>query len=246
MVGCVVVALALCAKTALAQGAQGADDDWEIVDQTVATPQPTPDRAAILERLTIQAQAPNGVPPGSFLACHQLVLPAEEPYTSIVALLNQMWGTRATVYQTLRRSGPHACPETYIFYNPENIKEVSRRMGIKDKEQERAMLYVIFAHEIGHLIHHDGTRQRAAVPRQIWEHEADRFAGYTFYRLNMKRFDTAEIEFYLQAIGDDFWGARNGWHGTGQQRVAAFQQGWDLARSGKSEDSPPPAISGLE
>jgi hypothetical protein len=162
---CVVVALALLVG-ALSTAA-GADDDWEIVDQTVATPQPTPDRAAILERLTIQAQAPNGVRPGSFLACHQLVLPAEEPYKSIVALINQMWGTRATVYQTVRRFGPHACPDTYIFYNPENIKEVSRRMRIKDEEQERAMLYVIFAHEIGHLIHHDGTRQRAAVPRQI-------------------------------------------------------------------------------
>ena len=157
-----------------------------------------------------------------------------------------MWGTRATVYQTVMQVGPHACPDTYIFYNPEYIAEVNRRMGIKDEEQERAMLYVIFAHEIGHLIHHDGTRQRAAVPRQIWESEADRFAGYTFYRLDMKRFDTAEIEFYLQAIGDDFAGVQNGHHGSGKQRVAAFQQGWDLAGSGKSEDSPPPAISGLE
>ena len=70
-------------------------------------------------------------------------------------------------------------------------------------------------------------------------------AGYTLWRLNVKRFDAADTEHYYQAVGDDYVGAQDS-HGTGTQRTTAFQEGWDLARTGAREDSGQRPAGGLD
>ena len=89
------------------------------------------------------------------------------------------------------------------------------------------------------------SARRANVPLEQKELEADRFAGYTLWRLNVKRFDAADTERYYQAVGDDYVGAQDS-HGTGAQRTTAFQEGWDLARTGAREDSAQRPAGGLD
>jgi hypothetical protein len=245
-VGCAALALALAVGASGAR-AQSADDDWEVVDRTITTRQTTQDRAAATGNPQVaSAQPPNGAPAGTFVACGELARPAQEPYKSIVASLNQMWGTHAKVYESVTPMSPHASTGGCIFYNTEFQQMLtSRWMGITDDDQLRPMLYAIYAHELGHIIHGDLTAKRANVPLETKELEADRFAGYTLWRLNVKRFDAADTERYYQAVGDDYVGAR-GSHGTGAQRTTAFQEGWDLARTGAREDSAQRPAGGLD
>ncbi len=218
--------------------AHGADDDWEVVDHTFSVHPPA----------TESSPAATVLPDGAFLACGERALPAKEPFKSIIATLNEMWGTRAPIYESVARISPHVARSGgCIFYNLPYIHKMTiGRMRVTDEDQFRMMLYEICAHELGHLVHGDPTPARAGVPPVIRELEADRFAGYTLHRLNPGRFDAAQIDFYEQAIGDDFEGVQNGHHGSGQQRAAAFQQGWDLARTGVAEDAVPLTLSGLE
>ena len=148
-----------------------------------------------------------------------------------------MWGSHAKVYESVAPMSPHASPGGCIFYNTEFLQMLtSRWMGITDDDELRPMLYAINAHELGHIVHGDLTAARAGVPLETKELEADRFAGYTLWRLNVKRFDAEDTERYYQAVGDDFVGAGVS-HGTGKQRTTAFQEGWDLARTGAREDT---------
>jgi hypothetical protein len=189
--------------------------------------------------------APDGAP-AAFKACGETARPAQEPYKSIVAQLNQMWGTHAKVYESVTPMSPHASTGGCIFYNSEFQQMLtSRWMGISDDDQLRPMLYAINAHELGHIIHGDLTAARANIPLKQKELEADRFAGYTLQRLGVKRFDAADTEHYYQAVGDDYVGAQNS-HGTGAQRTTAFQEGWDLARTGAREDSTDRPAGGLD
>jgi hypothetical protein len=208
--------------------AQSADDDWEVVDRTVTT------RDAPKVTHLGNSSTPAGA---AFMACGEPARPAQEPYKSIVAQLNQMWGTHAKVYESVNPMSPHASTGGCIFYNTEFQEMLtSRWMGITDDEQLRPMLYAIYAHELGHIMHGDLTAKRAGVPLETKELEADRFAGYTLQRLGIQRFDAAETEHYYQAVGDDYVGAHSS-HGTGAQRTSAFQEGWDLARTGAREDA---------
>ena len=220
--------------------AEGADDDWEVVERTTTTRQMTPPgkpRASV--------QHPNGAPAGTFIVCGEPARPAQEPYKSIVAQLNQMWGTHARVYESVTAMSPHASTGECIFYNSEFQQTLTGSwMGIADDDQLRPILYAINAHELGHIIHGDLSDKRANVPLEQKELEADRFAGYTLWRLNVKRFDAADTEHYYQAVGDDFVGAQSS-HGTGAQRTTAFQEGWDLARIGAREDSAQRPAGGL-
>jgi hypothetical protein len=228
--------------------ADGPDDDWEVVEQPA--PSQTANQAAIAStehRSPIASIAPqNGAQGKIFLACGEPARPAQEPYKSIVASLNQMWGSHAKVYESIAPMSPHASPGGCIFYNTEFLQMLtSRWMGITDDDELRPMLYAINAHELGHLVHGDLTVARAGVPLETKELEADRFAGYTLWRLNVKRFDAEDTERYYQAVGDDFVGAGVS-HGTGQQRTTAFQEGWDLARTGAREDSGGRPVGGLD
>ena len=223
--------------------AQGADDDWEVVDRTITTRDTPHAQAARNGQRQQLALAPtsNGATAGAFKACGELARPAQEPYKSIVGQLNQMWGTHAKIYESVVPMSPHASKGGCIFYNSEFQEMLtSRWMGITDDDQLSPMLYAINAHELGHIMHGDLGASRANVPLQTKELEADRFAGYTLWRLNVKRFDANDTERYYQAVGDDYVGA-HGSHGTGAQRTTAFQEGWDLARTGAREDSARPA-----
>jgi len=219
--------------------AQSADDDWEVVDRTITTRVTTQDRTA-------SPAVARGPQSRTFMACGEPARPAQEPYKSIVAQLNQVWGTHAKVYESLTPMSPHASTGGCIFYNGEFQQMlISRWMGITDDDQLRPMLYAINAHELGHIIHGDLGAKRAGVPLQTKELEADRFAGYTLWKLGVKRFDAADTEHYYQAVGDDYVGA-HGSHGTGAQRTTAFQEGWDLARTGAREDSTQRPAGGLD
>src|SRR5262249_5975683 len=97
----------------------------------------------------------------------------------------------------------------------------------------------------GHVVHGDLTSARDNVSLETKELEADRFAGYSLWRLNVKRFDATDTEHYYQAVGDDFVGVHAS-HGSSKQRIAAFQQGWDLARTGSRENSSQRPAAGLD
>ena len=237
LVGCSALLMLLTISISRAL-AQSADDDWEVVDRTVATRDTSPSRHIGDPRLPAQ-------PATTFSACGEPARPAQEPYKSIVAQLNAMWGTHAKVYESITPMSPHASTGGCIFYNPEFQQMLtSRWMGITDDDQLRPMLYAIYAHELGHIVHGDLTAKRAGVPLETKELEADRFAGYTLQRLGIKRFDATDTEHYYQAVGDDYVGAQNS-HGTGAQRTGAFQEGWDLARTGGREDSAGRPAGGL-
>ena len=196
IVGCAVIALAV--SVASAALAQGADDDWVVVDRTTTTRQTPQDRAAAAaasaEKDLATPQTAKGAPPGVFVACGEPARPAQEPYKSIVATLNQMWGTHAKVYESITPMSPHASTGGCIFYNIEfQDMLTSRWMGITDDDQLRPILYAIYAHELGHIIHGDLSPRRANVPLEQKELEADRFAGYTLWRLNVQRASTPPI-----------------------------------------------------
>jgi hypothetical protein len=248
-VGFGVIALALAVGASHAR-AQDADDDWEVFDHTLTTRQTPQDKAAAAaanqEKQFSSPQTSRGAPPGIFIACGEPARVAQEPYKSIVATLNQMWGTHAKVYESVTPMSPHASTGGCIFYNTEFQEMLtSRWMGITDDDQLRPILYAIYAHELGHIIHGDLSAKRANVSLQTKELEADRFAGYTLWRLNVKRFDAADTEYYYQAVGDDYVGAHDS-HGSGAQRTTAFQEGWDLARTGGREDSAQRPAGGLD
>lgn len=233
LVGPAVLVLILAIAPSHAR-AQGADDDWVVVDRTTTSHEPGPGAAPApaSQGAQLASANPQNAVASAYRACGELARPAQEPYKSIVAQLNAMWGTHAKVYESVVPMSPHASSGNCIFYNSEFQQMLtSRWMGINDDDQLRPMLYAIYAHELGHIYHGDLTSRRANVPLQTKELEADRFAGYTLWRLNVKRFDAADTERYYQAVGDDFVGA-HGSHGTSAQRVAAFQEGWDLARTG--------------
>jgi hypothetical protein len=58
--------------------------------------------------------------------------------------------------------------------------------------------------------------------------------------MGMRRLDPAEVTSYYKVIGDDFVGAKSG-HGNGEERIAAFQEGWHRAEAGLPEQGTQPA-----
>lgn len=233
------LALVVAVAPALSHAA-GPNDDWEIIEDQRSDSQPPPAKAAPGQQAAPgeQAQAAGN---SEFLACGERARPAQEPYTSIMATLNHLWNSDAKIYESVERTGPHARTGGCIFYNREYLQALtSRWMGIQDQDQLEPMLYAINAHELAHIVHRDLDGPRTEVATETKELEADRFAGYTLWRLNVQRFDAAETEHYYQAIGDDFVGVQRS-HGTARQRTGAFQDGWDSARIGAPEESTRPA-----
>lgn len=234
------IAIALALAPAIVH-AEGPGDEWEVVED-----HKTGDTQAPAKAPSAPTDASQAAPQQEFTACGERARPAQEPYTSIVATLDHMWGSDAKIYESVEPASPHARDGGCIFYNREFLQELTKRwMGIDDPDQLQPMLYAINAHELGHIVHGDLSAARAGVPPETKELQADRFAGYTLWRLNVKRFDAADTERYYQAVGDDFVGAQ-GSHGTGKQRTSAFQDGWDLARIGLPEDSNQRPAGGLD
>jgi hypothetical protein len=208
-----------------------AQDDWHVVERHTNQGSPA-------ESSTAPAAA-SGLALGT--ACGEPARPAGEPYKSIVAQINDMWGTNFPVYDSPRRESPHAHDGGCIFYNAEYLNSLLQQwMNIKDQDAVRPMLYAIFAHEIGHLAHGDFDQTAEKVPPRNKELAADQFAGYTLERLGMHRLDSEEITRYYQLTGDDFVGRASG-HGNGAERIGAFQDGWHRAQVGLSEQSSRPS-----
>jgi len=237
-------ALAACAASvglvvlgARARSAR-AQDDWHVVERRSTTPAAPADAGAA----TAPAAARSGG--GSSSACGEPAQSAGEPYSSIVAQLNDMWGTNFQVYESPLPMSPHAHSGGCIFYNVKFLTGLlGQWMRIDDPDAVKPMLYAIFAHEIGHLAHGDFDPGNENVPLRNKELAADQFAGYSLQRMGMRRLDPAEVTSYYKVIGDDFVGAKSG-HGNGEERIAAFQEGWHRAEAGLSEQGTRPA-SGL-
>ena len=207
-----------------------AQDDWKVIERHTTTSAPAD-----------AAEAPAVKAGGVMERCGEAARPAQEPYKSIVAQLNDMWGTNFPVYESVGAKSPHASTGGCIFYNLEFLNNLMGNwMKIDDQDAVRPMLYAIFAHELGHLAHGDVDPANENVPVKNKELAADQFAGYSLARLGIRRLDSEEVTRYYQLTGDDFVGHASG-HGNGAERIAAFQDGWHRAEVGLSEQGSRPA-----
>ena len=210
-----------------------AQDDWHVVERHTTTPAPAPPAPA-----RPRPPSPAG---GALVACGEEAQPAGEPYKTIVAQLNDMWGTNFQVYESLKPGSPHARNGGCIFYNQQFLDSLLQQwMRIDDPDAVRPMLYAIFAHEIGHLAHGDFDPGSDNVPVKNKELAADQFAGYSLERMGLRRLDPVEVTRYYQLTGDDFVGHASG-HGNGEERTTAFQDGWHRAEVGLPEQGTQPA-----
>jgi|HubBroStandDraft_1064217.scaffolds.fasta_scaffold106322_2 hypothetical protein len=222
------VTIALAAALAAASPAF-AQDDWQ---QVPNNSEPSSDSAKV--------QQPNAESK-LVIACGEEARPATEPYKSIVAQLNDMYGTSFPVYESVRVMSPHANSGGCIFYNREFLASLMGNwMKIDDPSTAQPMLYAIFAHELGHLSHDDFSARNQGASTKSRELAADQFAGYTVERLGVRRLDPDEVTKYYQLTGDDFTGGSSD-HGTGNERTNAFLDGWHRAEVGLSETSGRPA-----
>jgi hypothetical protein len=218
---------ALGARTALAQ-----DDDWSVVSHQVRESPASHAEPAQSEPAAPQAggQAADALPQelqpradGVRMICGEMARPAVEPYKTIVADINREWGTNAPVYESVRADSPHVSRAGCIFYNPVFMEVFLRGETDEHGEPDKtSMIYAIMAHELGHIQHHD--YERAGVSSVTKELDADRFSGYTLSRLGIAR---DNITPYYSMGGDEFSGVHD--HGFSQQRIAAFNKGWQLA-----------------
>lgn len=207
------------------------DNDWHVVERHTTNAPPDTDAAAPAAKAAGGALAP----------CGEAARPASEPYKTIVAQLNDMWGTNFPVYESLKPGSPHASTGGCIFYNQQFLDSLLQQwMRINDPDTVRPMLYAIFAHELGHLAHGDVDPASASVPVRNKELAADQFAGYSLERMGIRRLDPVEVTRYYQLTGDDFTGAASG-HGNGAERTTAFQEGWHRAEIGLPEQGTRPS-----
>jgi hypothetical protein len=231
-----VVALALAAALApVSAHATGPNDDWIVVGH-----QNLPSSGGVENDSSSPPSSAGANSRAIVIACGERARPAAQPYRKIMATLNSVWGTHARIYESLAETGPHARGGGCIFYNRKFLSFLTRKwMGIRNPEEVKPMLYAIFAHELGHLVHHDLSPERAGVPLEQRELQADRFAGYTLWQLHI-RFDAEDLASYYRLVGDDFFGVSDS-HGSGRQRAHAFEDGYDLARMGLPESNGEPA-----
>ena len=205
---------------------RSARDDWEVVP-----PDSAADPGGAIRRSDTNSSAANE--PRAFVACGEPSAKPSPEIIAIVARINQLWGTRVHVYQSLAPLPPHAAHGGCIFYNDAALNALmGSRLQVRDGQIAGPLLYAIFAHEVGHELHHDLDPARANVPSRIKELEADRFAGYTLQRLEIPASGLAP---YWSMAGDEFGGGAA--HGTSSERVNAFQQGWNLSEWNRPESS---------
>ena len=226
LAACAMLALSVVLSARIAR----AQDDWQVIERHATSPAPAAAGA--------DAVAAGG---GEIRACGETARPATEPYKTIVAQLNDMWGTKFQVYESLNAGSPHARNGGCIFYNQKFLDNLFQQwMRIDDQDAVRPMLYAIFAHEIGHLAHSDFDPNNDNVPVKNKELAADQFAGYSLERIGMRRLDPVEVTRYYQLTGDDFVGHESG-HGNGEERTTAFEDGWHRAEIGLPEEGTQPA-----
>jgi hypothetical protein len=226
-----VLILGCAARPAPAQ-----DDDWSVVSHQAESPQvhqsrPAPAEPAQVRPAAPQAQAPEpqSATDGARIICGEMARPAAEPYKTIVANIEREYGADAPVYESVRADSPHVSRGGCIFYNPIFMEAFLRGETDEHGEPDKtSMIYAIMAHELGHIEHHDYQRTRvSSVDKEL---EADRFSGYTLSRLGISR---ANITAYYSMGGDEFSGIHD--HGFSNQRVAAFDQGWQRAEWNEPE-----------
>jgi hypothetical protein len=170
---------------------------------------------------------------GVINACGERAVAPSRKIQGIVSEINGAWGSNVRVYQSIAPEGPHAIAGGCIFYNPGALAMLlGLRLNLNDPNVLTPMLYAIFAHEVGHEVHQDFAPSRGSVTNQTKELEADRFAGYTMERLDVPATGLAP---YWSMTGDEFGVGSS--HGTSEQRVAAFREGWHEAEWNRAENS---------
>jgi len=184
---------------------------------------------------TRHASLPSG---STFFACGERAQRSDQQMKFFVSNIDQLWGTRIRVYQSLAFRSPHARPGGCVFYNPAFMRALFRGLMIPSGNTRLtdSILEAIMAHEIGHEVHDDFGPGRAGVAGETKELEADRFAGYTLERLDIP---LDSITPYYGLAGDEFTGSESSpqaRHGDSGQRIAALKHGWDLARWRLPED----------
>jgi hypothetical protein len=170
-----------------------------------------------------------------FVACGEYARKANGHMREIVSAVDQVWGARIRVYESVAAEPPHARPGGCIMYNTAYMNMLLQDLMIRDQAVAESMLYAIMAHEVGHELHHDFSSERAGVPNETKELQADRFAGYTLERLNI---GVDNIVPYYSLAGDEFTGqvGRPASHGESMQRTSALKKGWDQAEWNQPED----------
>ncbi len=213
-------------------GRLNAQDDWQVVGRHT-------------EGSANSAPSSGKASSSPFWACGEQALPASEPIKAIVAQINDVWRSDVQVYRSVQRAPAHAMPGGCIFYNPLSMAILlGGVMSIREQSAANAMLYAIMAHEVGHEMHHDFGAERANVPGETKELEADRFAGYTLQRLDIAVPD--DITPYYSLGGDEFSRSQAHSHGYSGQRTAALKRGWHLAEWGQAEDTKSPLDEGSD
>lgn len=216
-------------------------DDWEAVpsnssaDTRALAPAPSENSPARATRHRSKGNAPAAASDESnvILACGEKAVAPSPKIQSIVAQINGAWGSNVQVYQSVAIEGPHSIGGGCILYNPAGLAMLlGMRLNLNDPNVLTPMLYAIFAHEVGHELHLDFDASRAAVPDQIKELEADRFAGYTMKKLDVP---ATGLSPYWSMTDDEFGAGVS--HGSSAQRVAAFKEGWHEAEWNRAENS---------
>ncbi len=222
-----IVALAIVAFACALPPSVFAQDDWHVVERHM--------NGGTAEDANPQAKSET-----EMVECGENAQPASEPYKTIVAQLEDMYGVSFPVYESVRVTSPHTTKGGCIFYNRQFLASLLQQwMNIGQQETKQPMLYAIFAHELGHQVHGDFDPSNDAAALKIKELGADQFAGYAVERLGMRRLDPDEVTRYYQLTGDDFTG-RSTDHGSGEERSAAFLDGWRRAEMGLPESSARP------
>ena len=225
----VLVSIAVALAIALT-AAHGFADDWEVVpDSSPAAAEVSAPHSATIPSAATTAPAAAA---GARLECGEKAVAPSAKIRRIVAQIDALWGVHFRVYQSVAPMGPHAHAGGCIFYNPSALAVLlGMRLDLTDPTKLTPMLYAIFAHEVGHEYHRDFDPSRAAVPNEIKELEADRFAGYTMQKLGVP---ATGLTPYWSMTGDEFGiGAK---HGSSAQRVGAFKEGWHEAEWNRAEN----------
>lgn len=106
--------------------------------------------------------------------------------------------------------------ERYIIYNPQYVSAVNKISG------SRWGAYIIMAHEIGHHLRGHTLQQTESKPTT--ELEADQFAGFILYKLNVTLIEIRNIvPRIMKDVSSDNYPRRT-------ERLAAIEQGWKNAR----------------
>jgi predicted metalloprotease len=231
----IIFVAAVAALTILvAAAAVFAQDDWEVIQHS-STPDVSADQPSAAAQPTASLRATSTK---ATSVCGEQATPAAPGVQAIVDRINGLWGSNFEVYQSVALEQPHASAGGCIFYNVTAMSTLmAMRLDVNDPNAVAPMMWAIFAHEAGHEYHRDSEASRANVPVEIKELEADRFAGYTLEKLKIRATDLTP---FWTMTGDDYAGGAavaSNRHGSSEQRVAAFKQGWNMAEWNQPEDS---------